>query len=131
MQSFNQIARSGDERSGKNKTENKLNGTLNLWLTESCEGTLKSPKSFKLGHMALAFVTLMLRNNADAVELEVREEISQKTGLLTAVDYCCGQTISQSVSEKWHQYYSQGLGVINKKDFCNPNTSGDTETKRG
>lgn len=38
---------------------------------------LKSPsKSFKLGHVALAFVTLMLRNIADAVELEVGEEIS-------------------------------------------------------
>lgn len=83
MQSFNQIARSGDKRSGKNKIKNffknKKTGTLNLWLTESCEGTLKSPpKSFKLGHMALAFVTLMLRNNADAEELEVREEISQR-----------------------------------------------------
>lgn len=55
------------------------NRTLNLWLTKSCEGTLKSPpKSFKLGHMALAFVTLMLRNSADAVELEVREEILPK-----------------------------------------------------
>lgn len=81
MQSFNQIARSGDKRSGKNKIKNKKKkkGTLNLWLTESCEGTLKSPpKSFKLGHIALVFVTLMLRNVADAVKLEVREEISQK-----------------------------------------------------
>lgn len=52
---------------------------LNLWLTESCEGTLKSPpKSFKLGHVALASVPLMLRNITDAVELEVREEISPK-----------------------------------------------------
>lgn len=41
---------------------------------------LKSPsKSFKLGHVALAFVTLMLRNIADAVELEVGEEISHTT----------------------------------------------------
>lgn len=60
----------------RKKTQNR---TLNLWLTKSCEGTLKSPpKSFKLGHMALAFVTLMLRNSADAVELEVREEILPK-----------------------------------------------------
>lgn len=44
-------------------------------MTESCEGTLKSPKSLELGHTALAFVTLMLRNIADAVKLEVREEI--------------------------------------------------------
>lgn len=62
MQSFNQIVRSKDKTSGKNriKEKKKKKGTLNLWLTESCEGTLKSPKSFKLGHIALAFVTLML-----------------------------------------------------------------------
>lgn len=41
-------------------------------MTESCEGTLKSPlKSFELGHVALAFVTLMLRNIENAAELEV------------------------------------------------------------
>lgn len=82
MQSFNQIARSSDKRCGKHRTERgkkKENRTLNLWLTKSCEGTLKSPpKSFKLGHMVLAFVTLMLRNVADAVELGVREEILPK-----------------------------------------------------
>lgn len=53
---------------------------------------LKSPsKSFKLGHVALAFVTLMLRNIADAVEVEVREEIShiKKMGLLIAVGSYC------------------------------------------
>lgn len=67
MQSFNQIARSGDKWGGK------IRGTLNLWLTESCEGTLKSPpKSFKLGHIALAFVTLMLHDIADSLELEVK-----------------------------------------------------------
>lgn len=64
---------------GQNGEKKRENRTLNLWLTKSCEGTLKSPpKSFKLGHMALAFVTLMLRNIADAVELEVREEILPK-----------------------------------------------------
>lgn len=81
MQSFNQIARGGDERrrweeqDKKEKQQKKRGGGLNLWLTESCEGTLKSPKSLELGHTALAFVTLMLRNIADAVKLEVREEI--------------------------------------------------------
>lgn len=82
MQSFNQIARGGDERrrweeqDKKEKQHKKRGGGgLNLWLTESCEGTLKSPKSLELGHTALAFVTLMLRNIADAVKLEVREEI--------------------------------------------------------
>lgn len=68
------------EEGGKNKIKKKNNkkkggGGLNLWLTESCEGTLKSPKSLELGHTALAFVTLMLRNIADAVKLEVWEEI--------------------------------------------------------
>lgn len=119
MQSFNQIARGGDKRSGKNKIKNTKKGTLNLWLTESCEGTLKSPpKSFKLGHVALAFVTSI----ADAVELEVREEISQKekknklkNGLLIVVDYYCRQILShiKCQEKKWHQYNSQGLGVIN------------------
>lgn len=93
MQSFNQIAHSGDkweeqgeEKKKKMKKKKKKKRTLNLWLTESCEGTLKSPpKSFKLGHVALAFVTLMLRNIADAAELEVREEMSQKCELLIAV----------------------------------------------
>ncbi|KAM7369860.1 hypothetical protein PAMP_011150 [Pampus punctatissimus] len=80
MQSFNQIAHSGDKRSGKNRVRGG-GGALNLWLTESCEGTLKSPKSFKLGHVALASVTSMLRNNADATELEAGEEISQKSEL--------------------------------------------------
>lgn len=81
MQSFNQIARGGDERrrweeqDKKEKQQKKGGGEINLWLTESCEGTLKSPKSLELGHTALAFVTLMLRNIADAVKLEVREEI--------------------------------------------------------
>lgn len=95
MQSFNQIARGGDKTSRKNKIQELRKGGggggINLWLTESCEGTLKSPpKSFKLGHVALAFVTLMLRNVADAVELEVGEEISQlKLGLLIAVDHHC------------------------------------------
>ena len=79
MQSFNQIARGGDERRWEEQDKKeKLWGWgsgLNLWLTESCEGTLKSPKSLELGHTALAFVTLMLRNIADAVQPEVGEEI--------------------------------------------------------
>lgn len=66
MQSFNQIAHSGDKWEERDKEFKKRKGTLNLWLTESCEGTLKSPpKSFKLGHVALAFVTFMLRNVAE------------------------------------------------------------------
>lgn len=66
MQSFNQIAHSGDKWEERDKEFKKRKGTLNLWLTESCEGTLTSPpKSFKLGHVALAFVTLMLRNVAE------------------------------------------------------------------
>lgn len=78
-------------------------------MTKSCEGTLKSPpKSFKLGHIASAFVTLMLRGIADAVEVEAREEISPK-----AADYNCRQTRSQrEVSAKWQQHNSQGLGGV-------------------
>jgi len=72
------------------------------------------------GNVALAFVTLMLRNIADAAELEVREEISQKCEMLIAVGYDCRQnTISLKVSATWHQDNSQGSGAI--KMTCNRN----------
>lgn len=66
-------------RSGKNWIKKKKKkGTLNLWLTESLEGTLKSPKSLKIGHFALVFVTCILRNIADFVELNSGKKF-QKT----------------------------------------------------
>lgn len=56
--------------------------------------------------MALAFVTLMLRNIADAVELGVREEIlpklkkKEEERLLITADYKCKQTLSRKVSAR-------------------------------
>lgn len=53
----------GDEWREEEDDETKR---LNLWLTESCEGTLKSPKSFRVDHVALALVTFTLCDNVDA-----------------------------------------------------------------
>lgn len=98
-------------------------------MTESCEGTLTSPKSFKVEHIALAFVTLMLRNITDAVELEVREESSQKRKHRWLVI-----TVSRKVSEEKGTDATAGdLGVIKdtRQDSCNTNTSLVTQKPKG
>ena len=87
-----------EEQDKKEKQQQKKGGgALNLWLTESCEGTLKSPKSLELGHTASAFVTLMLRNIADAVKTGSQggNKKTKKTNWVadSSHDYCW-QTLS-------------------------------------
>lgn len=92
---------------GRRKKRGGGVGALNLWLTESCEGTLNSPKSFKLEHVALARVTLM--RGRFTVELEVREE--NKT--VSVGDHCGQNTASHKAAEETAP--AKQSGVVSKK----------------